>query len=80
MFSFKPLTFRTVTLFPQELLLALTRRAARSYAHAGRLRSSALLCADVALLALQRGRPATASRCGAHVLLTMLLTDGLFAP
>jgi hypothetical protein len=37
-------------------VLALSRRAAWCYAKAGRVRSSALLYADVAVLALQRGQ------------------------
>jgi hypothetical protein len=46
----------------QELLLALSRRAAWCYAKAGRLRSSALIYADVAVLALQRGQLDAAAR------------------
>jgi hypothetical protein len=46
----------------QELVLALSQRAAWCYAKAGRVRSSALLCADVAVLALQRGQLDTAAR------------------
>lgn len=48
--------------FLQELVLALSQRAAWCYAKAGRVRSSALLCADVAVLALQRGQLDTAAR------------------
>jgi len=40
----------------QELVLALSRRAAWCYAKAGRLRTSALIYADVAVLDLKRGR------------------------
>jgi hypothetical protein len=46
----------------QELLLALSRRAAWCYAKSGRLRSSALIYADVAVLALQRGQLEQAAR------------------
>jgi hypothetical protein len=59
----------------QELVLALSQRAACCYAKAGRVRSSALLCADVAVLALQRGQLDTAARweCILHLLLLLLL-------
>jgi hypothetical protein len=46
----------------QELLLALSKRAAWCYAKSGRLRSSALIYADVAVLALQRGQLEQAAR------------------
>jgi hypothetical protein len=44
-------------------VLALSHRAAWCYARAGRVRSSALIYADVAVLALQRGQLGTAARC-----------------
>jgi hypothetical protein len=46
----------------QELVLALSRHAAWCYAKAGRVRSSALIYADVAVLALQRGQLDAAAR------------------
>lgn len=55
-----------IVLLLQELLLALSRRAAWCYARAGRLRSSALIYADVAVLALQRGQLEHAARWGGH--------------